>query len=86
MIMEVLKEKNVKLEELTGIVARGGLLPPLQAGAYRVNDDMVWQLKNKPAMEHASNLGAIIADAIAKPLGIPAFIYDGVTVDEMMPI
>ena len=63
MIMEVLKEKNVKLEELTGIVARGGLLPPLQAGAYRVNDDMVWQLKNKPAMEHASNLGAIIADA-----------------------
>ena len=41
MIMEVLKEKNVKLEELTGIVARGGLLPPLQAGAYRVNDDMV---------------------------------------------
>ena len=56
MIMEVLKEKNVKLEELTGIVARGGLLPPLQAGAYRVNDDMVWQLKNKPAMEHASNL------------------------------
>ena len=37
-------------------------------------------------MEHASNLGAIIADAIAKPLGIPAFIYDGVTVDEMMPI
>ena len=84
--MEVLKEKNVKLEDLTGIVARGGLLPPLKAGAYRVNDDMVWQLKNKPAMEHASNLGAVIADAIAKPLGIPAFIYDGVTVDEMMPI
>ena len=42
--------------------------------------------EKKPAMEHASNLGAVIADAIAKPLGIPAFIYDGVTVDEMMPI
>lgn len=86
MILEVLKEKNVNLDELTGIVARGGLLPPLQAGAYRVNDDMVWQLKNKPAMEHASNLGAVIADSIAKPLGIPAFIYDGVTVDEMWPV
>lgn len=86
MILDVLKEKNVVLEELTGIVARGGLLPPLQAGAYRVNEDMVWQLKNRPAMEHASNLGAVIADAIAAPLGIPAFIYDGVTVDEMMPI
>ena len=85
-ILDVLKEKNVVLKELTGIVARGGLLPPLQAGAYRINDDMVWQLKNRPAMEHASNLGAVIADAIAGPLGIPAFIYDGVTVDEMMPI
>lgn len=86
MILDVLQKNNVKLEELTGIVARGGLLPPVKAGAYRVNEDMVWQLKNKPAMEHASNLGAVIADAIAKPLGIPAFVYDGVTVDEMMPI
>lgn len=86
MVLDVLKEKGIELDSLTGIVARGGLLPPLKAGAYRVNDDMVWQLKNKPAMEHASNLGAVIADSIAKPLGIPAFIYDGVTVDEMLPI
>ncbi len=86
MILDVLKEKGIALDSLTGIVARGGLLPPLQAGAYRVNDDMVWQLKNKPVMEHASNLGAVIADSIAGPLGIPAFIYDGVTVDEMLPI
>lgn len=86
MILDVLAKKKVALKELTAIVARGGLLPPLKAGAYRVNEDMVWQLKNKPVMEHASNLGAVIADAIAGPLGIPAFIYDGVTVDEMMPI
>ena len=83
MILDVLEEKGVALDSLTGIVARGGLLPPVKAGAYRVNEDMVWQLKNKPAMEHASNLGAVIADSIAGPLGIPAFIYDGVTVDEM---
>ena len=43
MIMEVLKEKNVKLEDLTGI-ARGGFTSASE-GAYRVNDDMVWQLK-----------------------------------------
>ncbi len=86
MIEDVLKEKGVVLEDLTAVVARGGLLPPLKAGAYLVNDDMVWQLKNKPTMEHASNLGAVIADAIARPLGIPAYIYDGVTVDEMWPI
>ncbi len=86
MILEVLQDKGIALDSLTGIVARGGLLPPVKAGAYRVNEDMVWQLKNKPAMEHASNLGAVIADAIAGPLGIPAFIYDGVTVDEMWDI
>ena len=40
MILDVLKEKGVALDTLTGIVARGGLLPPLKAGAYRVNDDM----------------------------------------------
>jgi butyrate kinase len=86
MVEQVLAEKGVKVEDLTGIVARGGLLPPIKAGAYRVNEDMVWQLKEAPAMEHASNLGAVIAYEIAKPLGIPAFIYDGVTVDELLPI
>jgi len=86
MILDVLKEKGVDLNELTAIVARGGLLPPIKAGAYLVNDDMVWQLRNNPTMEHASNLGAVIAESIATPLGIPAYIYDGVTVDEMWPI
>ncbi len=85
-ILKVLEEKGVDLNELTAIVARGGILPPVKAGAYLVNDDMVWQLRNKPAMQHASNLGAIIAQAIADPLGIPAYIYDGVSVDEMWPI
>jgi butyrate kinase len=32
--------------------------------------------------EHASNLGGLIADEIARPLGIPAFIVDPVVVDE----
>lgn len=86
MVLGILNSKGVALDSLTGIVARGGLLPPLQAGAYRVNEDMVWQLRNQPVMEHASNLGAVIAYEIAKPLGIPAFIYDGVTVDELLPI
>lgn len=85
-ILSTLKDHNVKPESLTGIVARGGLLPPVESGAYRVNEDMVWQLRYAPQNEHASNLGAIIAHAIAEDLKIPAFIYDAVTVDEMLPI
>ena len=85
-IIDTVKAHGIKMEELTAIVSRGGLLPPIKAGAYKVNDDMVWQLKNAPQNEHASNLGAVIADAISKDLNIPAFIYDGVTVDEMIPL
>lgn len=35
---------------------------------------------------HASNLGGLIAHAIAAELNIPAFIVDPVSVDEMEPI
>ncbi len=86
LVVKTLKEHGVALESLTGIVSRGGLLTPIEAGAYAVNDDMVWQLKNRPQNEHASNVGAMIARAISVEYGIPAFIYDGITVDELLPI
>ncbi|NLJ34101.1 MAG: butyrate kinase [Firmicutes bacterium] len=85
-ILSQLDERNIPLGSITAIVARGGLLPPVKSGAYRVNDDMVYQLKYHPQNEHASNLGAIIAQGIAQDLGIEAYVYDPVTVDEMEPI
>lgn len=86
LILQVLERHGVALGDLDAIVARGGVLPPIAAGAYEVNDDMVWQLRHAPVNEHASNLGAIIAKSIADGAGIPAYIYDGVTVDEMIPV
>ncbi len=86
LVLEAMKEHDIKPEDLTAIVARGGLLPPVEAGAYEVNEDMVWQLRYAPQHEHASNLGALIAYAISSELGIKSYIYDGVTVDEMLPI
>lgn len=47
---------------------------------------MVDRLSNNPVVEHASNLGALISYELAKPLGIPAFIYDSVAVDELQDI
>lgn len=85
-VLEVLKEKKVRLAELAAVVGRGGLLPPVKAGAYVVNREMLDQLKFRPVNEHASNLGALIAFEIATPLGIPAYIYDPVTVDELEPL
>jgi butyrate kinase len=85
-ILRTLETHGVELDALTAVVSRGGLLPPVRSGAYVVNDDMIWQLRNKPENEHASNLGAIIAKAIADRLGLTAYIYDPITVDEMEPI
>jgi len=85
-ILSVMKENNFDVKELDAVVGRGGLLPPVKSGAYRVNGPMVERLKNNPVVEHASNLGAIISFAMAEPLKIPAFIYDSVAVDEMEPI
>ena len=85
-IMACLKEENFCLSELSAVAGRGGKLPPLKQGAYRVNDAMVDFLTHRPIDDHASNLGAIIAYDIAEGLGIPSFIYDAVVVDEMADV
>ncbi|MCE1208111.1 MAG: butyrate kinase [Spirochaetia bacterium] len=69
--------------KLTAVVGRGGLLHPIPGGVYRVNEAMKKDLTAAVYGEHASNLGALIADDIAKPLGIPAYIVDPVVVDEL---
>lgn len=83
LVLKTMEEQGVDRRTLTAVVSRGGLLPPVPAGAFEVNDDMVWQLHYRPENEHASNLGAPIAKAIADELGLKAYIYDPVTVDEM---
>ena len=86
LVLEELEKNGVKASELTCVMSRGGLLPPVPAGAIRVNQDMCDQLRLHPVNEHASNLGAPIAFSIAEENDIPAFIYDPVTVDEMIPL
>ena len=85
-IVNYLDEQAFKLEELSAVVGRGGILTPVKSGAYKVNSSMLDRLIYNPVMEHASNLGGIIAYEIAKPLGINAYIYDSVAVDELEAI
>lgn len=86
LVLKTLQTHGQKLEELSCVMSRGGLLPPLQSGAYEVNDVMLDVLEHRPMNHHASNLGAAIALQIARPLGIKAYIYDPVTVDEMIDL
>ncbi|MEG1310398.1 MAG: butyrate kinase [Romboutsia sp.] len=86
LILNVLKKNKIDINTLSAVVGRGGLLPPVKSGAYLVNDEMIDRLVNRPILEHASNLGAIISYEIAKPLNINAYIYDSVSVDELNDI
>lgn len=85
-VLDCLEKNNFDIMELATVVGRGGLLPPVQSGAYKVNDVMLDVLKHRPRVEHASNLGGIIAYEIAKIVGVDAYIYDSVAVDEMEPV
>lgn len=64
------------------IVGRGGLLRPLPGGTYRVTDEMLDELRRAPFGEHASNLGAFLAWAVARDAKVDAYVVDPVSVDE----
>lgn len=83
LIINSLKDNNIKLESLNAVVGRGGLLKPIEGGTYAVNDKLVEDLKTNTKGEHASNLGGLIARSIADETEIPSFIVDPVVVDEM---
>lgn len=85
-VLNMMKKNNVKRNELSAVVGRGGLLPHVHAGGYIVNETMKKRIIEGPISEHASNLGAIIAEAIAAPLQIPAYIYDCVGSNELNEI
>jgi len=85
-VLTFLEENGYDVNELDGIVGRGGMLPSVKSGAYRVNKIMVDRLKDNPVVEHASNLGALIAYEIANSIGKDSYIYDSVRVDEMKDI
>ena len=78
-----LARKGLSLDGISVVVARGGLLRPLVGGIYKVCPAMLDDLAAARFGEHASNLGAFLADRIAAPLGISAYIVDPVVVDEL---
>ncbi len=86
-IMEALTGLGTDLDDIAAVVGRGGLVNPIESGIYEVNDIMKKHLSEAINGEHASNLGALLADMIAGPLpGAKAYIVDPVVVDELEPV
>lgn len=85
MIFKALEEHDVEIHTLSAVIGRGGLMKPIESGVYEVNDAMRHDLAHS-SMEHASNLGALIAGELAEMAGVRAYVADPVVVDEMEDI
>ena len=98
-ILNALKEKNIPLEDIDIVMARGGLFTPCITGVYNVNSDMREVLASSRDGNHACNLSAIIADDIAEEINrlrdseglkprfgkCVAYVADPPMADEMLP-
>ncbi len=82
-ILARLEKEGIALD-FDAVIARGGLLHPTGGGVYPINEKMKHDLIHAE-LEHACNLGALIADDIAKMCSCPAFIADPEVVDEFEP-
>ena len=85
-VLDELEANNINISEIKYVIGRGGLIKNISSGIYRINDSMLEDLKNGYNGHHAANLGGLMADDIAKSIGVEAFTADPVVVDEMEPI
>lgn len=88
-ILEELAKAEVKVEDISAVVGRGGILKPVESGVYEVNNEMRKDLIECTYGEHASNLGGLIAYDIAnsfKGRKVKAFITDPTVVDEFQEV
>lgn len=84
-VLAFIKDSGFTVKDFDAIVPKCGITPPLERGAYKVNEKMIDYLKNRPHHSHASNLCAILADEIGRPYHIPAYTYDCPHMDERLP-
>ncbi|MEA3449227.1 MAG: butyrate kinase [Bacteroidota bacterium] len=86
-VLNEVKTAGYDVNKIDAVIGRGGLVKPIPSGIYLINEVMRKDLRNSPLGEHASNLGGLIADDIAKSIGrAKAYIADPVVVDEMEDI
>ncbi len=86
-VERVLDSKKTAISSLSAVAVRGGLFKPLEGGTYRIDEAVLDDVRHgRVQIEHASNLGVLLGDALAGSSGIPVFFIDPVSVDEFEPI
>ena len=86
LLLKALEAHGQTLKDFDAVAARGGPIAELHSGAYEVNDALEEVIRTHPLDQHASLLGALLANRIEHEAGIPSYIYDAVSVNEMLPV
>ena len=86
LVEEALRSAGFKLSDIDVIIGRGGLGKPMEGGLYEISDELLKDMEKGTYGDHASNLGSMIANELAEKVGIPSFIMDPVSMDEMEPV
>ncbi|MFI3323585.1 MAG: butyrate kinase [Rikenellaceae bacterium] len=79
-----LNQAGFDISQISAVIGRGGIVKPIAGGVYEINDRL-WHDTKHADLEHACNLGALIARAIGDQVGVRSFIADPVVLDEMIP-
>ncbi len=77
---------SIDAKQIKAVIGRGAPLKPLEGGSYKITDAMLSDVKTMKYSNHASNLGAIIADHLGKRYKVPCLISDPITTDNFTDI
>ena len=84
LVLDEVESNHIPYESVGVIIARGGLIQPIESGVYEVNAAMIADLEKGVMGDHASNLGGLIAHSLLERFThARAYIADPVVVDEM---
>ena len=87
LVLSEVKENHVPFDQVGMIIARGGLIHPIESGIYEVNEAMIADLEVGIMGDHASNLGGLIANHLLSQFPhAKAYIADPVVVDELQDV
>lgn len=86
-IMKELVTNGLPVSDIKIVISRGGLVRPVHAGVYLVNDVMIKDLQAGFSGEDVVNLGGLIANELSRQIpGSSAYVADPVVVDEFEEI
>lgn len=82
-ILGILGENGYEMGQFDIIVTRGGTVKPIPGGIYRINEEMLKDMKSEIYGTHPCNVGSQVAYDLGKQFDIPVLTVDPPVTDEM---